>query len=122
SIGVMTSFHYSEAHDSERNKQYVDNYYKAYPNKRPNFMSVAGYDGMKLIDQVLQKNGGDASGPKFIETAKGMSWESPRGMVKIDPETRDIVQDIHIREVQRVDGKLQNVEVDVIPEFKDPVK
>lgn len=120
--GVMTSFHYSEAHDSDLNKKYVESYYKAYPNKRPNFMSVAGYDGMKLIDQVLQKTDGDASGKKFVDAAKGMSWESPRGKVTIDPETRDIVQDIYVREVQRVDGKLQNVEVDVIPEFKDPVK
>lgn len=122
SVGVMTSFHYSEAHDSALNKQYVEGYYKAYPNKRPNFMSVAGYDGMKLIDEVLKKTGGDASGDAFIEAAKGLSWESPRGQVTIDPETRDIVQDIYIREVKEVDGKLQNVEFDHIAEFKDPVK
>lgn len=121
-VGVMTSFHYSEAHDSELNHQYVQNYYKDYPNKRPNFMSVAGYDGMHLIDLVLQKNGGDVSGDAFIEAAKGMQWESPRGMVSIDPETRDIVQDVYIREVEEVDGKLQNVEVDRIEQFKDPVK
>ncbi|NYT70025.1 ABC transporter substrate-binding protein [Pusillimonas noertemannii] len=122
SVGVMTSFHYSEAHDSELNKQYVQSYYKAYPGKRPNFMSVAGYDGMHLIDAVLKKTGGDASGDTFIEAAKGLAWESPRGQVAIDPETRDIVQDIYIREVKEVDGKLQNVEFDRIPEFKDPVK
>ena len=121
-VGVMTSFHYSEAHDSDLNKQYVQSYYKAYPNKRPNFMSVAGYDGMKLIDEVLKKTGGDASGDAFIDAAKGLSWESPRGQVTIDPETRDIVQDIYIREVKEVDGKLQNVEFDRVPEFKDPVK
>ncbi|TFL08765.1 ABC transporter substrate-binding protein [Pusillimonas caeni] len=121
-VGVMTSFHYSEAHDSELNKQYVQSYYKAYPNKRPNFMSVAGYDGMHLIDAVLEKTGGDAGGDAFIEAAKGLSWESPRGQVTIDPETRDIVQDIYIREVKDVDGKLQNVEFDRVAEFKDPVK
>jgi len=121
-VGVMTSFHYSEAHDSELNKQYVQSYYKAYPNKRPNFMSVAGYDGMHLIDAVLKKTGGDAGGDAFIEAAKGLSWESPRGQVTIDPETRDIVQDIYIREVKDVDGKLQNVEFDRVAEFKDPVK
>lgn len=121
-VGVMTSFHYAVAHDSELNKQYVQSYYKAYPGKRPNFMSVAGYDGMQLIDAVLKKNGGDTSGDAFIEAAKGLSWESPRGQVAIDPETRDIVQDIYIREVKEVDGKLQNVEFDRLPEFKDPVK
>jgi len=121
-LGVMTSFHYSEAHDSALNKQYTQAYYKAYPGKRPNFMSVAGYDGMHLIDEVLKKTGGDAGGDKFIAAAKGLKWESPRGPVSIDPETRDIVQNIYIREVKKVDGKLQNVEFDHIADFKDPGK
>ena len=122
SIGVITSMHYSEAHDSELNKKYVQDYYKAYPSKRPNFMSVAGYDGMKLIYSVLEKTKGDASGDAFIAAAKGMSWESPRGQVTIDPETRDIVQDVYIREVKKTDGKLQNVEFDAIKQLKDPGK
>ena len=122
SIGVITSMHYSEAHDSELNKKYVQDYYKAYPSKRPNFMSVAGYDGMKLIYSVLEKTKGDASGDAFIAAAKGMSWESPRGQVTIDPETRDIVQDVYIREVKKTDGTLQNVEFDAIKQLKDPGK
>ena len=121
-LGVMTSFHYSEAHDSALNKSYTQAYYKAYPNKRPNFMSVAGYDGMNLIYNVLKKTGGDAGGDKFIAAAKGMKWESPRGPVSIDPETRDIVQNVYIRKVEKVGGKLQNVEFDHIADFKDPGK
>jgi len=121
-LGVMTSFHYSEAHDSPENKTYVQAYYKAYPDKRPNFMSVAGYDGMRLIYDVLKKTKGDASGDTFIAAAKGMKWESPRGPVTIDAETRDIDQNIYIRKVEKVNGKLQNVEFDVIPNFKDPGK
>lgn len=121
-VGVVTSFHYSEDHKSAANKSYTDAYYKAYPNKRPNFMSVAGYDGMHLIYDVIKKNGGDSAGDKFIASAKGMSWESPRGPISIDPQTRDIVQNIYIRKVEKVDGKLQNVEIDTIPNFKDPGK
>ncbi|PVY68253.1 amino acid/amide ABC transporter substrate-binding protein (HAAT family) [Pusillimonas noertemannii] len=121
-IGAITSFHYSEAHDSTKNKAYTEAYYKAYPSKRPNFLSVAGYDGMHLIYSALKKTGGDASGDKFISAAKGMEWESPRGPISIDPETRDIVQNIYIRKVEKVDGKLQNVEIDLIPKFKDPSK
>jgi len=121
-LGAITSFHYSEAHKSKENKAYTDAYYKAYPSKRPNFLSVAGYDGMHLIYSVLQKTGGDASGDKFISAAKGMSWESPRGPISIDPKTRDIVQNIYIRKVEKVDGKLQNVEIDHIANFKDPSK
>lgn len=121
-LGVMTSFHYSEVHDSALNKSYTQAYYKAYPDKRPNFITVAGYDAMHLVYDVLKKTGGDASGDKFIATAKGMKWESPRGPISIDPNTREIVQNIYIRKVEKVDGKLQNVEFDHIADVKDPTK
>jgi branched-chain amino acid transport system substrate-binding protein len=85
-------------------------------------MSVGGYDGMHLIAEVLKKTGGDASGDKFIEAAKGMKWTSPRGPVSIDPATRDIVQTVYIRKVTKVAGKLQNVEFDQVNDFKDPGK
>src|SRR5690606_19259231 len=121
-LGLITSFHYSDAHDSALNKQYTEAYAKAYPENRPNFMSVAGYDGMHLIYDVLKKTNGDASGDAFIAAAKGMSWESPRGTISIDPETRDIVQDVYIRKVERRNGRLENVEFDVIKQVKDPGK
>lgn len=121
-LGITTSFHYADAHKSPENQAYTDAYAKAYPKDRPNFMSVGGYDGMQLIAKTLEKTKGDASGEKFIEAAKGMSWNSPRGPVSIDPATRDIVQTIYIRKVTRVGSKLQNVEFDQVPTFKDPGK
>ncbi len=121
-LGLITSFHYSEAHKSPENKAYTEAYYKAYPKDRPNFMSVGGYDGMRLIAEVLKKTNGDASADKFIAAAKGMKWTSPRGPVSIDPATRDIVQNIYIRKTEKVDGKLQNVEFDHVADFKDPGK
>ena len=121
-LGIITSFHYAEAHKSPENKAYVSAYYKAYPKDRPNFMSVGGYDGMYLIDAALKKTGGNADAAKFIDAAKGLKWVSPRGPVMIDPATRDIVQTLYIRKVEKVDGKLQNVEFDKIPDFKDPGK
>lgn len=121
-IGVVTSFHYSEDHKSPENKAYTQAYHKAHPNVRPNFMSVAGYDGMHLIYSVLKKTNGDATGDKFVAAAKGMSWESPRGPITIDPKTRDIIQNVYIRKVEKVNGVLQNVEIDTIPNFRDPGK
>lgn len=121
-LGITTSFHYADAHKSPENQAYTDAYAKAYPKDRPNFMSVGGYDGMQLIAKTLEKTKGDANGEKFIEAAKGMSWNSPRGPVSIDPATRDIVQTIYIRKVTRVGSKLQNVEFDQVPTFKDPGK
>jgi branched-chain amino acid transport system substrate-binding protein len=117
-VGVISSFHYSEAHKSPENKAYTE----AYPKDRPNFMSVGGYDGMHLIMDVLKKNGGNTDADKFVESAKGMKWVSPRGPISIDPATRDIVQTIYIRKVEKVGGKLQNVEFDQVADFKDPGK
>ncbi len=121
-LGTITAFHYSQVHKSAENAAYTAAYAKAYPKDRPNFMSVAGYDGMQLIAEVMKKTGGNADGDRFIEAAKGMSWTSPRGRITIDPATRDIVQTVYIRKVEKVDGKLQNVEFDSVPDVKDPGK
>lgn len=121
-LGMMTSFHYSAVHDSPENKAFTQAYAKAYPNDRPNFVAVAGYDGMHLIYAALEKTKGDASVPAFMDAVKGMQWTSPRGPVEIDPETRDIIQNVYIRKVEKVDGVLQNVEFDKIEAVKDPGK
>jgi branched-chain amino acid transport system substrate-binding protein len=121
-LGVVTSFHYSEVHNSPENKAYTAAYAKAYPKDRPNFMSVAGYDGMALIAEVLKKTNGSADPEKFIAAAKGLTITSPRGKITIDPATRDVVQTVYIRKVEKVGGKLQNVEFDNVPDVKDPGK
>src|SRR5690606_39631133 len=97
-------------------------YDKSHPKDRPNCMPVAGYDGMQLIYKVLEKTGGDASGDAFMAAARGMAWESPRGPVQIDPETRDIIQNEYIRKLERVDGELQNIEFATFEAVKDPGK
>jgi len=91
-------------------------------NFRPNFMSVGGYDGMHLIYEALKKTNGDTDGDKLIGAMKGMKWESPRGPISIDPETRDIVQNIYIRKVEKVNGQLYNQEFATFDAVKDPVK
>jgi branched-chain amino acid transport system substrate-binding protein len=121
-LGAITSFHYAQSHKSAENAAYTAAYAKAYPKDRPNFMSVAGYDGMHLIAEVIKKTGGSADGEKFVEAAKGMSWTSPRGKITIDPATRDIIQTVYIRKTEKVDGKLQNVEFDSVADVRDPGK
>lgn len=121
-LGVISSHHYSAAHKSKENLQYVADFQKANPGMRPNFMSVGGWDGMALIYQVLEKTKGDASGDKFLAAAKGMSWMSPRGPVSIDADTRDITQTVYIRKVERIDGHLYNVEFSQLDNVKDPGK
>jgi branched-chain amino acid transport system substrate-binding protein len=121
-VGVINAHNYSAAHDSAANKAFVDGFKKANGGLRPNFMAVGGWDGMHLIYEALKKTKGDASGDKLIAAMKGMAWESPRGPISIDPETRDIVQNIYIRKVEKKDGELYNVEFATIPNVKDPVK
>ena len=91
-------------------------------DRKPDIFSIGGYDGMHLIYDALKKTGGNTDGQALIDAAKGMAWESPRGPIRIDPETRDIVQTVYIRRVEKVGGQLVNVEFDKIENVKDPVK
>ena len=120
-IGTVTAGFYSADHNSAMNKAYVAAFEKA-NHFRPNFMSVGGYDGMHLIYAALKKTGGKADGNSLIAAMKGMKWESPRGPVSIDPETRDIIQNIYIRKVEKKNGQLYNVEFETFKDVKDPVK
>ena len=118
--GVITGHFYSANHDSPENKAFVEEVRKSNNNMRPNFMSVGGYDAMHLAYMALEKTGGDTDGDKLIEAMKGAEWTSPRGSIMIDPQTRDIVQDIYIREVKEVDGELYNVEFTKYEKIRDP--
>jgi branched-chain amino acid transport system substrate-binding protein len=120
-LGAITSHHYSAAHDSPENKAFVQAFKAANNGMRPNFMAVGGYDGMHLIYEGLKKTNG-AGGEALINAMKGQSWTSPRGPMSIDPQTRDVVQDVYIRKVERVGGELYNVEFATISMVKDPVK
>jgi branched-chain amino acid transport system substrate-binding protein len=119
-VGIITSFHYSAAHDSPENKAYVDGFMKANNGMRPNFHSVGGYDGMHLIYEALKKAGPNATGEQLVEAMKGMKWTSPRGPMSIDPATRQTVQTVYLREVKMVNGQPWNVEFDKIENVKDP--
>jgi branched-chain amino acid transport system substrate-binding protein len=120
-LGAITTHHYSASHDSPENKAFVEAFKKANNGMRPNFMAVGGYDGMHLIYEGLKKTNGQG-GEALVNAMKGMSWTSPRGPVSIDPQTRDIVQNIYVRKVERANGELYNVEFATIPNVKDPVK
>ena len=119
--GIVTTFHYTLEREEPLNNAFVAAFREANNGRNPDLFSVGGYDGMHLIYEALKKTNGDASGDALVEAAKGMAWDSPRGPISIDPETRDIVQNVYIREVQEVGGKLQNVIIDTIENVKDPL-
>jgi branched-chain amino acid transport system substrate-binding protein len=120
-IGMITSGHYDYAHKSKENDAFVKAYNAEY-HRNPDFFAMGAWDGMYLIYAALKKTGGKTDGESLIAAAKGMKWESPRGPISIDPETRDIIQTVYIREVKKVDGKLINAEIDKVANVKDPVK
>jgi branched-chain amino acid transport system substrate-binding protein len=121
-LGIITVYHYDWNHDSALNRNFVKAFNEAYGGRNPNIYSVGGYDGMHLIYEVLNKTGGKTDADSMIAAAKGMAWESPRGPMSIDPETRDVVQHVYIRRVDTVGDDTRNVEFDKIENVKDPFK
>jgi branched-chain amino acid transport system substrate-binding protein len=121
SLGIITVSDYDYSHKSAMNQEFVKAFNDEF-HRNPDFFAVGGYDGTHLIYAALEKTNGKADGDSLIAAAKGMSWESPRGPISIDPETRDIVQTVYIRKVEKVGDKLQNIEFDKVENVKDPAK
>jgi len=122
-LGVITTFHYSAAHKSPENAAFLKSFASANPSSgRPNFMAVAAYDGMAAIYEVAQKLNGKIDGDKAMAVLKGMKLNSPRGPIMIDPVTRDVVQTVYVRKVEKVGAEVYNVEFDKFTDMKDPGK
>ena len=122
-VGMITTFHYSAAHDSPENKAFLDAYAQVAPGAgRANFMAVGAYDGMAMIYDIIAKLGGRIDAEKAMEVAKGWKRASPRGPISIDPQTRDIVQTIYVRRVEKRNGELWNIEFDKFENVSDPGK
>jgi branched-chain amino acid transport system substrate-binding protein len=122
SLGIITVYHYDWSHNSALNAEFVKGYRAISGGRNPDLFSIGGYDGMHLIYEALKKTAGKTDAASLVAAAKGMKWESPRGPISIDPETRDIVQTVYIRRVEKVGGQLTNVEFDKVENVKDPVK
>jgi len=118
-LGRISAWHYDYNHKSKMNADFVKAFNAEF-KRNPDFFAVGGYDGMHLIYEALKKTGGKTDGDALIAAAKGMKWESPRGPISIDPATRDIVQNVYIRRVEKVGNDIVNVEFETIPNVKDP--
>ncbi len=121
-LGLVTSHPYSVSHDSALNRKFVDAFMKQSKGVRPNFFGVAAYDGMRVIFEAIKATKGQGVGETLVNAMKGQIFESPRGPIYIDAQTRDIVQNVYIRKVERVNGQLYNMEFDVLKDVKDPAK
>jgi branched-chain amino acid transport system substrate-binding protein len=118
-LGAVTAHFYSAAHPSALNKSFAEEYQKE-NHVRANFMAASGYDGMHVIYEALKKTGGAADGKALITAMKGTAWESPRGPMSIDRATGEVVHNICIRRVEKVDGELRNVEFVTFSNVRDP--
>lgn len=122
-LGLITSHHYSYAHPSPENQQFVEAYRKKFGTKdRLNYFAITAYDTMAALDKALTATQGNAEGDALLTQLKGMELMSPRGPITIDPETRDIVQTVYIRKVEQREGELVSVEFDQFDQVKDPAK
>ena len=121
-LGVVTTHHYSAAHNSPANKKFVEAFQKANNGMRPNFMAVGGYDGMRVIYEALKATKGQGGSEALLNAMKGQIFESPRGPMYIDAQTRDVVHNIYVRRVERKDGQLWNIEIATVTDVKDPGK
>jgi branched-chain amino acid transport system substrate-binding protein len=119
SIGRLSAWHYDYNHKSKLNQDFVKAFNAEF-KRNPDFFAVGGYDGMHLIYEALKKTKGKADGDALVTAIKGMKWESPRGPIMIDPATRDIVQNVYIRRVEKVGNDIVNVEIDTFKDVKDP--
>jgi branched-chain amino acid transport system substrate-binding protein len=118
-IDIITAWHYDYKLDNKLNAAFVKEF-NAMHGRNPDFFSIGGYDGMHAIYETLKKTGGKTDGETMIAAAKGLKWESPRGPMSIDPETRDVVQTVYIRRVQKVGNELVNVPFDKVENVRDP--
>jgi branched-chain amino acid transport system substrate-binding protein len=120
-LGIITAWHYIWTNPSPKNVAFSKLFNEMH-KRNPDFFSIGGYDGMHAIYEALKKTSGNADGDALIAAAKGLKWDSPRGPMSIDPETRDVVQTVYIRRVEKVGGQLVNVQFDKLENFKDPFK
>ena len=119
-VGITTTFNYSQAHDSEMNRQFLAKHKELFGSSdNVTFTSVGAYDGTHVIYKMIEATGGKPDGTKAVEAVKGMAWESPRGPLKIDPNSRHVTQTIYLRVTERKDGKLQNTEIASFPDQPD---
>jgi branched-chain amino acid transport system substrate-binding protein len=118
-LGAVTAHFYSAAHVSALNKAFTEAYQQE-TKVHANFMAVSGYDGMHLIYEALKKTDGSTDGKVLIAAMKGMTWESPRGPMSIDKSTGDVVHNIYIRKVEKVDSEMRNVEFETFNNVRDP--
>jgi len=121
-LGMVTSHPYSASHNSPANKAFVSAFMQQSKGIRPNFFGVSGYDGMRVIYEAIKATKGQGDGEALVGAMKGQIFESPRGPIYIDAQTRDIVQNVYIRRVERINGQLYNTEFDVLKDVKDPGK
>jgi branched-chain amino acid transport system substrate-binding protein len=119
-LGVISTYPYSEAHDSALNRQFVKVFKSIAPDIEPNFTAAEAYDTMAGIAQAFGSQKGASDYDAAMNAIKGYKWESPRGPVQIDPQTRDLIQNIYIRRTEKVNGKLQNTEFETVPMVKNP--
>jgi branched-chain amino acid transport system substrate-binding protein len=119
-LGVISTMNYSGTHNSKLNRDFIKAFEAQSGGLPPTFGGVGVYDAFTAMYKVIEAQKGQIDPDKTMELVKTLKFESPRGPIAIDPETRDIVQNVYIRRTEMKGGKLVNTEIDTYPMVKDP--
>lgn len=120
-LGIVTALHYSPYLDTPSNKDFVKRFQAKYgKDVVPSLAAMGAYDAMKLVARMVEATDGKKDGDKALDAVKGYAWDSPRGPSKIEADTREITQNVYIRRVEKVDGKLGNVPIHTYESVKEP--
>ena len=119
-VGLSSTYHYSAAHDSPENRDFIEAAKSIGAKEgKITMTAVAAYDGARVIYKMIEATGGKKAPKKAVAAVVGTSWESPRGPVSIDPDTRHITQNVYLREVVKKDGKYFNKEIKIFADQPD---
>lgn len=121
-LGYYGALYYAEALDNSENKAFIAKLKELNgPDTLPDFAAASAYDGTALIYHMVEAlKGKEWDGAAALQAALGYSWNGVRGPITVDPNTRELIQNIYVRQVRKIDGKLKNVIVDQFPNVKAP--
>jgi branched-chain amino acid transport system substrate-binding protein len=119
-VGIISASNYASSFDTPANKSFVKAFQTAFGSAfAPDFEAAAAYDAVDAIYRVVKAQNGKLDPDRTIALLKGMKFDSPRGPIVIDPQTRDVVQNIYIFRTEKHDGTYVNVKIATLPMIKE---
>jgi branched-chain amino acid transport system substrate-binding protein len=114
-LGIVTALHYSAALQTPANQKFVKAYEAKY-QQVPSYYSEGPYVAGIALKTALESIGGDIENvDRFLGALRKVDLsDAPRGPIRFD-EYGNPIQNIYVRRVERVGGRLQNTVIHTFP-------